>query len=56
MVKDCGVGGRVVVVPIERVGEGGDVGRRVRRWPVLLGRGKTFCGGVLVGSVICEIW
>lgn len=31
MVKDCGVGGREVVVPMERVGEGGVVGRRVRR-------------------------
>ena len=30
--KEAGVGGRVVVVPRARVGVGGLVGRRERRW------------------------
>jgi hypothetical protein len=33
-VKESGVGGSFVVVPIERVLEGGSVGKRVRIWDV----------------------
>jgi hypothetical protein len=41
VVKEDGVGGRAVVVPRARCGEGGVVGRRVRRcWEGLEGEGK----------------
>lgn len=33
-VKESGVGGTFVVVPIERYWEGGSVGKRVRIWEV----------------------
>lgn len=44
VVRESGVGGRAVVVPMARDGVGGVVGRRVRRWEVVgaWGLGKTY--------------
>jgi hypothetical protein len=44
-VRESGVGGILVVVPRKRLGEGGEVGRRVRRCVVEgeEGCGKTYC-------------
>lgn len=44
-VRESGVGGRAVVVPMAREGVGGVVGRRVRMWAVGEGErrsGKTY--------------
>jgi hypothetical protein len=42
-VKDCGVGGNAVVVPMATLGFGGFVSRYVRRLPLLKeALGKTF--------------
>lgn len=40
------VGGSWVVVPIERLSVEGLVERKERMWELLLGLGKTCCGGV----------
>lgn len=44
--RESGVGGSRLVVPIERVGLGGVVGRRVRIWLFMVrGSGKTYWRG-----------
>lgn len=50
-IREEGVGGRAVVLPMERLGEGGEVGRRVRRCVVEgeEGCGKAYCGWLVDG-------
>jgi len=43
-VKEEGVGGMAVVVPIARAGLGGLVGRRERMLMLLFSEGKVYCG------------
>jgi hypothetical protein len=45
-VRESGVGGSFVVVPIDKVWEGGSVGKRARIWEVIGddGLGKTYWG------------